>query len=61
MPKKNKTENTTMEIKMNNLDIQTNVNFPGIKFRIPIYQEHGYGTSQLVQILDETQLQDMFN
>ena len=34
---KNKTDNKTVEIKMDTLDIQTNIIMPCIKFKIRIY------------------------
>ena len=60
MPK-NKPDNMTVEIKMDDkLDIQTDSIISGIKLRLLSTKRKGYGTNQLVQVLDEKQLEDMF-
>ena len=55
----NKTENKTVEIKMDTLDLQTNIIIPGIKL-IWLSNKNEYGTSQLFQKLDEKQLEYIF-
>ena len=56
----NKAENKTVEIKMDNIDIQTNIIIPGIEFKFLSTKQNEYGTSQLVQVLDEQQFQYIF-
>ena len=52
MPK-NKTENKTVEIKMDTLDTQTNIIIPGMKLELLSTKNNEYGTNLLFQILDE--------
>ena len=54
MPK-NKTDKT-VEIKMDTLDIQTNIIIPGMELEF-LFAKNEYGTNQLFQVLDEKQCQ----
>ena len=60
MPK-NKTDNKTVEIKMDTLDIQTNIIIPGIKLKSLATKKNEYGTNQLFQVLGEKQLRYFLN
>ena len=51
-----KTENKTVEINID-MDINTYIVIPGIKFKFSSTTKK-YGTSQLLQVLDEKQFQD---
>ena len=59
MPK-NKTENNTVEIKMDTLDIQTDIIIPGIKLKFLSTKKNEHGTNILFQTLGEQQLQYIF-
>lgn len=56
----NKTENKTVETKMDNISIQTSIIFLGIKLKF-LFTKNEYGTSQIFQVLDGKQLQYFFN
>ena len=56
MPK-NKTDNRTVEIKKDDqLDIQADIIIFGMKSKFAPTKRNEYGTNQLFQVLDETQL-----
>ena len=52
-----KQQNKTVEIKMDTLDVQTNVIISGIELKCVFIKKSEYGTNQLCQVLDEKQLQ----
>ena len=58
MPK-TKSENQTLEIEMDTIDIQTDTIISGIKLKSLCTKRNEYGTKQLFQVLDEKQLEDI--
>ena len=60
MPK-TKTDNRTVEIKMDDkLDMQTYIIISGITLKLLSAKKSDYGTNHLFQVLDEKQLEYMF-
>ena len=54
----NKTEHNTVEIRMDTLDIQTNIFIPEIKLQL-LSTKNAYGTFQRFQVLGEKHLQNI--